>query len=116
MATTVDQAARQLKQRASLHAARAAARAARLRDLLPNAKRLLVELGARRVCLFGSLATGRVTERSDVDLGVEGLPASVYFTALAELMRVFRGPVDLVRLEDAPDTLKERITAEGIEL
>ena len=28
-------------------------------------------------------------------------------------MEVFAGPVDLVRLEDAPESLRERIGAEG---
>jgi len=72
--------------------------------------------GARRVWLFGSLAAGEPTSESDVDLAVEGLAAGAYFPALADLMAVFRGPVDLVRLEDASESLRERVFAEGREL
>lgn len=65
----------------------------------------------------------RFTERwcapsaeSDVDLAVEGLDGSRYFHALADLMQIFRGPVDLVRMEEATDSLRDRVTAEGREL
>jgi predicted nucleotidyltransferase len=63
--------------------------------------------------LFGSLATGSHSETSDVDLAVEGLPNALYFAALADLMAHFGVPVDLVRLEEAPNSLRERIAAEG---
>lgn len=77
---------------------------------------LLDAYGARRVWLFGSLVAGSPTASSDVDLAVEGLPGSAYFSALADLMHLFRGPVDLVRLEEAPESLRERVLAEGVEL
>jgi hypothetical protein len=83
---------------------------------LPAARDLLVRLGARRVFLFGSLATGSVTETSDVDLAVEGLPREAYLEALGGLMALFRAAVDLVRLEGAPDKLLERVHGEGREL
>jgi len=35
------------------------------------------------------------------------------FKALADLMGISGGPVDLVRLEEAPPSLHERIQAEG---
>jgi predicted nucleotidyltransferase len=74
----------------------------------------LVEVhGASTVRLFGSLASGGVTENSDVDLAVEGLDESRYFSALADLMAIFDGPVDLIRVESAAGALKDRIAAEG---
>jgi predicted nucleotidyltransferase len=48
-----------------------------------------------------------------VDLAVEGLPATAYFQALAELMALFGTRVDLVRLEEAPPSLCERVDEEG---
>jgi predicted nucleotidyltransferase len=66
--------------------------------------------------LFGSLVHGEPTGESDVDLAVEGLPPRAYFPALADLMTLFRGPVDLVRLEEAAASLRERVLAEGVEL
>jgi len=92
-------------------------RAARLLSHAAEANRLLRErYAARRVWLFGSLVVGQPTIDSDVDLAVEGLPSPVYFNALADLLSLFHGPVDLVRLEEAPDSLRDRILAEGREL
>jgi predicted nucleotidyltransferase len=92
-------------------------RAGRLLGHVAQARRLLVDRhGARRVWLFGSLIAGQPTAESDVDLAVEQLPSSAYFRALADLMALFQGPVDLVRLEDASESLRERVLVEGREL
>ena len=96
---------------------RGAERAERLRAGTERARHLLIDThGATRVWLFGSLVAGSPTAHSDVDLAVEGLASKVYFRALADLMALFHGPVDLVRLEDASDSLRERVFAEGVEL
>jgi len=80
-------------------------RADRLRAALPGLAAMLAALGARRVVLFGSLAEGALHDRSDIDLAVEGLPAARYWEALATLAAAAPAPVDLVRVEDAPDSL-----------
>jgi predicted nucleotidyltransferase len=114
MAVTAAEAARHLRSRAAERARVAAQRAARLMGLVPLAAELLRNrYGAREVVLFGSLATGSFTELSDVDLAVRGIDAADYFAALADLMALFGGPVDLVRLEQAPASLGDRIAAEG---
>ena len=111
---TAEQIARTLDQRETDRRARARARAEQLLAVLPEAVRLLRQrYGVDHVTLFGSLATGDVREASDVDLAVEGLDPSKYFAALTDLMTLFRVPVDLVRVENAPSTLKARILAEG---
>ena len=114
MAVTVADMARTWQRRLGERQARADARAERLRRLLPRARDVLVhEHGARRVWVFGSMAGDGVTENSDVDLAIEGLDESRYFAALADLMALFGVPVDLVRVESAAGSLKERISAEG---
>jgi predicted nucleotidyltransferase len=96
---------------------RSEARAARLRELLPEARRFLIEdCGAREVRLFGSLASDTATDGSDVDLATTGLPECCYFRALAALMKLVGGPVDLVRLEEADESLRDRIAREGLVL
>src|SRR5438445_12185435 len=100
MAVTAEQIARTWRRREAERAARAAHRAQRLTALLPDARRLLIETHrASAVLLFGSLAVGDPPERSDVDLAVQGLPPGDYFAALSDLMALFGGPVDLVRIE-----------------
>ncbi len=106
--------ARHLRQRAASAAALGAERARHLRSRLPAAVALLRERhGAENVVLFGSLANGTCHADSDVDLAVSDLPGDRYFEALTDLMEVFAGPVDLVQLEDTPESLRERIDAEG---
>ena len=88
-------------------------RPASLRSRLQEAVALLRRHGARKILLFGSVARGDTQKTSDVDLAVEGLPPERYFEATAGLMRVFSGPVDLVRLEEASESLRSTIFAEG---
>jgi predicted nucleotidyltransferase len=88
-------------------------RAARLQARLPELARLLAGLGARRVLVFGSLLHGEVHAGSDIDLAVEGLAAERYWAALDAVTRAAGVPVDLVPLEDAAPSLRERVLAEG---
>lgn len=81
-------------------------------------KILVRRFGASRVYLFGSLSGRTATPfgpRSDVDLAVEGLVPDRYWEALgaveAELPRGRH--VDLVRLEDAHASLRERVLGSG---
>lgn len=73
--------------------------------------------GVSRVYLFGSLAGwSRTHIHSDIDLAAEGLPAgAAYFRVLVELWRLLPPGVelDLVPLEDALPSLRERILREG---
>lgn len=69
----------------------------------------------RRVWLFGSLAKGRVPDfRSDIDFAVEGLPATAHYRALSRVDAVVPFPADLVRWEDADETLRDQIRGSGI--
>lgn len=114
---TTDQTLSHLRRRAAAESARAQARADQLRLQLPVAAQLLRErYGATAVVCFGSMVRESVQLDSDVDLAVRGLPPEQYFAALADLMAVFGAPVDLVQLERAPRSLRERIDAEGVPL
>lgn len=63
---------------------------------------LLMSRGATEVYLFGSVATGRLRDDSDVDLAVVGLPPEVFFRAMAEASRIVGRPVDLLALDRQP--------------
>lgn len=117
MAVSIDEAAARWRRLEAERKQRANARAQHMRGLLPRAKQLLTTTyGARRVVLFGSLARGDTTERSDVDLAVEGLDPARYFTALADLTGLLDSPVDLIEIERAPPSMLARLDLEGIEL
>ena len=51
-----------------------------LRQLIDEAASILTEEGAREVYLFGSAASGRVHQDSDIHLAVSGLPPGRYGT------------------------------------
>jgi predicted nucleotidyltransferase len=116
MSVRPEDTARHLAARGQAKRRRALERTGRLLGRVPAAKELLGRFGARRAWVFGSLLTGSATEESDVDLAVEGLPESAYFPALGALMQLFTGPVDLVRMEEAGESLRQRVLAEGREL
>jgi len=106
--------AKHLQRRAEQQRRQGAVRARELRRRLPEAATILRErYAANEMILFASLATGACREDGDVDLAVFGLPKALYFSALADLMGLFGAPVDLVRLEEAPESLRDRILDEG---
>ena len=73
----------------------------RVENLLQRGAALLRAAGAREVYVFGSVATGRTHEGSDVDLAISGLPPENFFATMARLEDLFEGNVDLVDLDDA---------------
>lgn len=108
--------------RAFLDARRAAraghlqAHRAALEEALGIAVQVLSGLGARRVVLFGSLLRQDLHEQSDLDLAVEGLSPRLLVEALAQIWLRTSVGVDLVALESAPPSLRERVRAEGREV
>jgi len=75
-------------------------RARRARSLLPEVVEVLVRrYGARRVLLVGSLAEGRHSHRSDLDLVVEGLGLLEAIDAWNDACELTELPVDIIRAE-----------------
>lgn len=74
------------------------------------------EHGARRVILFGSASRGWSRAAADLDLAIEGVPAASFFDRYGRLLLASPVPVDLVDFADAPDSLRERIRSEGLDL
>lgn len=89
-------------------------RAQEARRRLPAVVRELVErFGARRVVLFGSLLSGRLHERSDIDIAVEGLAPERYWEALWRCSEALGHDVDLVPIEGASPALRETVEVDG---
>jgi predicted nucleotidyltransferase len=83
-----------------------------LETRIREAAKRLIERGAREVYVFGSFTTGRLRPDSDIDLGVVGLPAKVFFRAMAEVSRIVERPVDLVAL-DRDDEVTRSLRSSG---
>jgi predicted nucleotidyltransferase len=96
----------------------------RLQELEAHRSRLLAsaraasrvlrqEFGAERVWLFGSLRRTWFRHDSDIDLAVEGMDPARIGAAWDRVLEVVEAPVDLVCLDDAPDTLCAHVRATG---
>lgn len=55
--------------------------------------------GCKEIYLFGSLAKGDYSERSDIDLAVKGIEKKSFFKILGKLLIALDHPVDLINLE-----------------
>jgi predicted nucleotidyltransferase len=81
-------------------------------ERIERAADALIALGAREVFVFGSAATGRMNERSDVDLAVSGLPPERYFRAMTDAGRILESPLDLIDL-DEPNPFVQHLRDHG---
>lgn len=77
-----------------------------LKPDLEKAVSILKQAGANKVFLFGSIATGEGDDKSDIDIGVSGLPPELFFTVYAELSEALERPVDLVDFDKENDFFK----------
>ena len=92
--------AAQLEQRRQAGLSQAQASADALRQAWPD---------VRAIHLFGSILDERFRDHSDLDLLVDGLPASDLLDAIALAEAAGPLPVDLKRLEDFSDDLSDRL-------
>lgn len=60
---------------------------------------ILSREGCKEIYLFGSLANGETSDRSDIDLAVTGLRKGDFFKIYGELMMALEHSVDLINLE-----------------
>jgi len=70
------------------------------RSDIEKAIHILTAEGCNEIYLFGSLANGKSSPKSDIDLAVKGLRDSVFFEVLGKLLVALDHPVDLLSLED----------------
>jgi len=74
------------------------------------------EYHVKRVFLIGSLVSGIVHEKSDIDIVVEGLAPEFHIKALTRIYDVLPPGVELnlIPFEDAFDSLKKKTVEKGI--
>lgn len=82
------------------------------------AKFLIAEFDVSIVMVFGSLVHRELFHScSDIDLAVWGLDEFEYYRAVGQLQAVDpEFPIDLVRIEEASESLQKRIKDEGVPL
>ncbi|MCU0286803.1 MAG: nucleotidyltransferase domain-containing protein [Acidobacteria bacterium] len=67
---------------------------------IEKAIHILIAEGCYEIYLFGSLAKGKSSPNSDIDLAVKGLKDSIFFKVLGKLFGALDHPVDLLSLEE----------------
>ena len=81
------------------------------------ARELRSRFEAERIVLFGSLARGEFSGRSDIDLAVWGVPPAEFYRAVAFASGYSKvWDVDLVDAEDCSEALRRNIEKEGVVL
>jgi predicted nucleotidyltransferase len=63
---------------------------------IKKATNLLRKEGCKTVYLFGSMVTGKIHEKSDIDIGIKGLPPEKFFKAYSKLYMNLDNEIDLV--------------------
>lgn len=64
---------------------------------------ILKKAGCSEIYLFGSQATGRANENSDIDLGIRGLRSHSFFGLHYDLEQALKMKVDLVDFDYQKD-------------
>jgi predicted nucleotidyltransferase len=82
------------------------------RDLLLEAAKVFLRMGASEVFVFGSATKGALGPDSDIDMAVTGLPPKVYFPAISKASDLLGRLVDLVDLDD-PTPLVRHLLGSG---
>lgn len=90
------------------------ATAEKAQAILPQLVDLLVnDFQAKQIILFGSLAKGKFTQTSDIDLAAAGIPPQEYFKALAAVNDCSEFAVDLKPLEELNSHFYKRVQETG---
>lgn len=85
-----------------------------LKDLSGALDQLSLNYKWDELYIFGSVSqSDRFSERSDVDIGIQGLDKHMHYRFVAELSNLMERDVDVVRLEDC--SFAEAIRTRGIQ-
>jgi predicted nucleotidyltransferase len=81
-----------------------------IKDDIELAKSIILDAGGKEIYIFGSTASGEVTDFSDLDIAIIGLDKNKFFQVYGELLSRLRRPVDIVGLDyhtDFSDQIKK---------
>jgi len=83
-----------------------------LQDDIERAKSIILKAGGKEIYIFGSIAAGRYTDDSDLDIAIGGLEKNKFFEVYGELLIKLSRPVDIVGLDYRTD-FAEQIKKDG---
>jgi predicted nucleotidyltransferase len=84
---------------------------------LPHVNRaaeILKDAGCHECFIFGSIAEGRSTAESDIDIAIRGLPPEKFFAVYGQLSRQVPLEIDLVDLDDGSRFSQKLVSREAM--
>jgi predicted nucleotidyltransferase len=73
------------------------------RQDIETATALLKNEGCQSIFLFGSLVTGKIHDKSDIDIGIKGLPKDKFLDVYSRLYFDIENRIDLVDFDRDSD-------------
>ncbi|MCL1864328.1 MAG: nucleotidyltransferase domain-containing protein [Spirochaetes bacterium] len=70
---------------------------------IETAINILKKEGCQSIYLFGSLVTGKNHDKSDIDIGIKGLPKGKFFEVYSRLYFDLENNIDLVNFDADSD-------------
>ena len=64
---------------------------------------LLKNEGCKSIYLFASLVTGKISDDSDIDIGIKGFPKGIYFEICAKAYFAIDNGIDIVDFDNNED-------------
>ena len=83
-----------------------------IRDDIELAKSIILGAGAKEIYIFGSVADGKYSDDSDLDIAIIGLEKRKFFHVYGELLCRISRPIDIVGL-DYHTNFSEQIKKDG---
>lgn len=80
---------------------------------IKKATDILKENGATEVYIFGSIASGRFNENSDIDIAVKGLSSEKFYNVASILMFELENEFDLIDLDDKENRFSQMLLSVG---
>ena len=70
---------------------------------IATAINILKNEGCQSIYLFGSLVTGKSNDKSDIDIGIKGLPKGKFFEVYSRLYFDLENNIDLINFDANSD-------------
>lgn len=83
------------------------------RDDIKKATQILKENGAKEVFIFGSIASGKFNEKSDIGIAVRGINEKDFYKIAGILMFELENEFDLIDLDDKENRFSQMLLRIG---
>lgn len=83
------------------------------RNDINKAIQILKENGAKKVFIFGSIASGNFNENYDIDIAIRGIKPKDFYKLASILMFELQNEFDLIDLDDKENRFSQMLLKKG---